>query len=251
MTTFRTLLKTGLVRELQVIEAIKAAGGLPHWDWFPGANALEQNTDLTIPYDLTFTGADGEVESIEVKGCNKGKDWYRGCPSDERLTVVAEVIQTSSWSFPEWLAHEPDWLVYADNHYNMVHLFIAKDFKDYVLEVAAAGQMLPRGKTIDWCVEVPLLHEAGYVGSYAITMTEQEVGHYHGAQIEEHMKLIKTEQVYSRTAPHWPSLIEDWNRHSVYLLCIDWCRASDCKWKSSRSSDAAFRTLKKPYWSDH
>lgn len=109
MTNFTSLLYQGITSELAVIDTINDyCDSLFDWMHYGSVTAyLPSHVDS--PYDILLE-IGNDTRSIEVKSANCGDKWP---------TFFAEIMQTASQGYAEYLVHVPNYIVYVDLVENM------------------------------------------------------------------------------------------------------------------------------------
>ena len=205
-STFRHLYSKGLICELAVMDAInnnltkKLFAACPY-DYFD----CTDDVGMYAPYDLMMFCAhknkkklpttNNELRTIEVKSATNGGKY---------TTFFAEILQTKSQGYAEYLVKAPTYVVYVDV-LTRIHYWYDGDMFTTAVAFAYPKSFQPPGLHaigITFDMEDP---EFGFIGTVYQKDTWPEVIKKHDKRLQEKFKENKRCRVH-KTAPFLPTL---------------------------------------------
>lgn len=193
--SFLSLLKTGLISELAVIDMLNN-----HSDSFFSLFAMHDGMDAHLPmskatpYDIVVE-LGNDIRTIEVKSAKCG---------DRYPTFFAEIIQTGTMGYAEYLVHVPNYIVYVDiptglHYWYNGDMFVAGIKSMYVHRIKAPNAQAEGVKFL----KESEVH--GYIGKTQQIPTRSDLEQYYSYVITQRMLEPKTPAIYKQ-APFLPDL---------------------------------------------
>ena len=193
--SFHNLKKTGLISELAVIDMLNN-----HCESFfslfmlPGYKRAFLPKSKATPYDIVLE-IGNDIRTIEVKSANCG---------DRYPTFFAEIIQTATMGYSEYLVYVPNYIVYVDIPTNRHYWYNGDMFVSAVKSMYMHRITAPRAKAEG----VKFLKESavhGYIGSIDQVPTRDDIEEQYLYTIQQCMVEPKIPSIYKH-APFLPDL---------------------------------------------
>lgn len=193
--SFHKLLKTGLISELAVVDMLNH-----HSESFFSLFMMQgmKNAHLpkskSTPYDIVLE-IGNDIRTIEVKSANCG---------DRYPTFFAEIIQTATMGYAEYLVYVPNYIVYVDiptgrHYWYNGDMFVAAVKSMYVHRIKA-----PRAKAEGVkFLKTSTVH--GYIGCVDQIATREDIEEQYLYVIQQRMLEPKKPEIYKQ-APFLPDL---------------------------------------------
>ena len=193
--SFHKLLKTGLISELAVIDMLNN-----HCESFfslfmmQGCKRAFLPKSKATPYDIVLE-IGNDIRTIEVKSANCG---------DKYPTFFAEIIQTATMGYSEYLVYVPNYIVYVDiptgrHYWYNGDMFVAAVKSMYMHRIKA-----PRAKAEGVkFLKTSSVH--GYIGCVDQIPTRDDIEDQYMYVIQQRMLEHKIPEIYKQ-APFLPDL---------------------------------------------
>jgi hypothetical protein len=192
---FNSLLRTGLISELAVVDMLNN-----HCDSFfslfimHGTKSAHLPYSKATPYDIVVE-IGNDVRTIEVKSANCG---------DRYPTFFAEIIQTTTVGYAEYLVYVPNYIVYVDiptgkHYWYNGDMFVAAVKSMYMHRIKAHSAQAEGVKFL----KDSEIH--GYIGCVDQIAERSDIEDMYAYIIRERMQQPKIPEVY-KSAPFLPDL---------------------------------------------
>lgn len=193
--SFLKLKKLGLISELAVVDMLNH-----HSESFfslfmmPGLKNAHLPKSKSTPYDIVLE-IGNDIRTIEVKSANCG---------DRYPTFFAEIIQTATMGYSEYLVYVPNYIVYVDiptgrHYWYNGDMFVAAVKSMYVHRIKA-----PRAKAEGVkFLKTSTVH--GYIGCVDQIPTRPDIEDQYMYVIQQRMIEPKIPEIYKQ-APFLPNL---------------------------------------------
>lgn len=194
--SFRSLLRQGIITELAVVDMIN------HNSEFISFLLCHEPQHAmcvdALPYDIhmmTLVNDYMRLKSIEVKSAICG---------DRYTTFFAEIIQTKSNGYAEYLVHSPDYIVYVDVPTGMHYWYDGELFSIAVKarHMSRKPTKCGRGEGILFKKEDKVF---GYIGKAKQTPTWEDMSYRYEIEIKNRLHQHKHPMVH-KNAPYLPTL---------------------------------------------
>lgn len=193
--SFHNLLKTGLISELAVIDMLNN-----HCESFfslfmmQGYKRAMLPKSKATPYDIVLE-IGNDMRTIEVKSANCG---------DRYPTFFAEIIQTATMGYSEYLVYVPNYVVYVDiptgkHYWYNGDLFVSAVKSMYVHRIKAPNAKAEGVKFL----KTSTVH--GYIGCVDQIPTRDDIQEQYLYVIQQRMIEPKIPTIYKQ-APFLPDL---------------------------------------------
>lgn len=196
MNNFSSLLLQGIQAEFAVMDSINDA--IHHSDFFLqwlhfGELHAYLPTHPDTPFDI-LVEIGNDIRSIEVKSANCGSKWP---------TFFAEIMQTASQGYAEYLVYVPNYIVYVDLPTN-THYWYNGD----MFAAAVKARYMCRKPATVRAEGVKFLKESdvfGYIGKMKQTPDLEDINDKYYDEIHERLCRKKTPKVHKH-APFLPTI---------------------------------------------
>lgn len=196
MNNFSSLLLQGIQAEFAVMDSINDA--IHHSDFFLqwlhfGELNAYLPTHPDTPFDI-LVEIGNDIRSIEVKSANCGSKWP---------TFFAEIMQTASQGYAEYLVYVPNYIVYVDLPTNTHYWYNG----DMFTAAVKARYMCRKPATVN-AEGVKFLKESdvfGFIGKMKQTPDLEDINDKYYDEIHARLRRKKTPKVHKH-APFLPTL---------------------------------------------
>jgi hypothetical protein len=193
--SFHNLLKTGLISELAVVDMLNH-----HSESFfslfmmNGLKNAHLPKSKATPYDVVLE-IGNDIRTIEVKSANCGNRYP---------TFFAEIIQTATMGYAEYLVYVPNYIVYVDiptgrHYWYNGDMFVAAVKSMYMHRIKAPNAKAEGVKFL----KDSTIH--GYIGCVEQIPTRDDIEEQYMYVIHQRMSEPKIPEIYKR-APFLPDL---------------------------------------------